>query len=172
LEHRASGILADEEAIREFHVFPFPVTPMTCFTRWEEAIRKEQHCAIPPAFVLDLLAKFPHTDITDGASKLTVSLHPFHVQIFENKQLGAQWGIDLSRLVEQLLHLFLASLLLGLGFREGQQRGKMCFEADAFAWGKRRVNERTGGLMEDIFSDIGNASMQTSNLIAGFLAIL
>ena len=145
---------------------------MTRFTRWEEAIRKEKHFAIPQAFVLDLLAKFPHTDITDGASKLAISLHPFHVQIFEHKQLRAQWGIDLRRLVDQLLHLFLASLLLGLGFREGQKRGKMCFETDAFAWGKRRVNERTGCLMEDIFSDIGNASMQTTNLMAGFLAIL
>jgi len=82
LEQRASGILADEDAIREFHVFPLPVTTMTRFTRWEEAIRKEKHCAIPQAFVLDVLAKFPHTDITDGASKLAISLHPFHVQSF------------------------------------------------------------------------------------------
>jgi hypothetical protein len=82
LEQWASGILADEDAIREFHVFPLPVTPMTRFTRWEEAIRKEKHFAIPPTFVLDLPAKFPHTDITDGASKRAIALHPFHVQIF------------------------------------------------------------------------------------------
>ena len=164
--------MTEEDPIRKRHLLPLPSTAMTGLTRWKEAISEKEHFPIPQTFVLDLLAKFPHTDITDGASKLVVSLHPFHVQIFENKQLGAQWGIDLSRLVDQLLYLFLASLLLGLGFREGQKRGKMCFEADAFAWGKRRVNEGAGCPMEDIFADIGNASMQASNLMAGFLAIL
>src|SRR5207245_476252 len=97
-----------------------------------------------------------------------VGMGEFRKQI-EYKSL---WNGEMLLFADHLLHLFVASLLLCLGFREGQKRGKMCFEADEFAWGKRRVNERTGCLMEDIFSDIGNASKETSNLVAGFLAIL
>ena len=74
--------------------------------------------------------------------------------------------------MDQLLDLFPASLLLGLGFRYVEMRSRMSFEADAFAGCEWCMKNGTGCLMQGIFSDIGDASVETCYLMAGFLTVL
>src|SRR5260221_14472142 len=90
LEQGGSRILTEEDPIRKRHLLPLPSTAMTGLTRWKEAISQKEHFPIPQTFVLDLLAKLPHTDIADCSCKLTIPLHSFYVQIFEHNHLCAK----------------------------------------------------------------------------------
>ncbi len=171
-EESALGILTDKDAIGKLHLFPLPATARAGLARWKEAICQEEHLPVPQAFVLDLLAKLSHADITNGTRQFAVALHPIDMQIFQDNHLGTKWRIGLGAAVNQLFDLFLGFFLLGLGFRSGQKRGKMGLEADAFARRQGSVGNGTRGLVQGIFSNVSNSGMQTSHLLTGFLTIL
>ena len=135
--------MAEEDAVRQLHLLPFPATAVAFPAGREEAISKKKLFSIPQAFVLNLPAELPHAYVADGTGKLAIPLHPLYVEIFQGDHLRAERGIDLSCLMKQLLHLFLDLFLLGLGFRYGQKRGQMGFEADAFTGRERCMNKET-----------------------------